>query len=251
MRVQQATDNKAMKVGDLARATGVSIRTLHYYEEIGLLAPTHRTASGHRLYAPADVARLQQIRSLQQIGLSLEQIADCLGRREFSPRRIVELQLQQVRQQIDAQRRLCRRLEALLKHLRSRANVPVEEFIKTVQEMTKMEKYFTLQQMEEIRQRGEKLGPQRIAEVEAEWPKLMEQVRAEMDKGTDPSDPRVQKLAKRWMDLVREFTGGNPEISKSVGRMWQTESNVRGMDTAPMREMMNYISRATAAGKQG
>src|SRR6266540_3219671 len=64
------------KVGDLARRTGLSIRTLHYYDEIGLLSPSHRTGSGHRLYDVDDVARLQRILSLRQLGFSLEEVKD-------------------------------------------------------------------------------------------------------------------------------------------------------------------------------
>ena len=60
-----------MKVGKLAKQTGVSIRTLHHYDEIGLLKPSHRTEAGHRLYTPGDIARLQQIKSLQHLGFSL------------------------------------------------------------------------------------------------------------------------------------------------------------------------------------
>ena len=51
----------------------------------------------------------------------------------------------------------------------------------------------------------------------------MEQVRAEMEAGTDPADGRVQRLARRWMELVEEFTGGDAGIARSVGNMWQQE----------------------------
>ena len=60
------------KVGELARRTGVSVRALHHYEEIGLLVPSWRTESGHRLYSEPDIIRLTQIVSLRQIGLSLK-----------------------------------------------------------------------------------------------------------------------------------------------------------------------------------
>ena len=69
----------ALKVGDLAKQTGVSVRTLHYYDEIGLLSPSHRTEVGYRLYSKDDIIRLQQIVSLKQIGFSLEEIRDCLS----------------------------------------------------------------------------------------------------------------------------------------------------------------------------
>jgi MerR family transcriptional regulator, thiopeptide resistance regulator len=57
------------KVGDLSKRTGLSIRTLHYYDEIGLLSPSHRTESGYRVYGKQDIIRLQQIITLKQLEL--------------------------------------------------------------------------------------------------------------------------------------------------------------------------------------
>lgn len=74
----------AMKVGELAKKTGVSVRTLHYYDEIGLLEPSCHTEAGYRLYTTSDIVRLQQIKSLQQLGFSLEEIRECLERPDFS-----------------------------------------------------------------------------------------------------------------------------------------------------------------------
>jgi hypothetical protein len=71
-----------------------------------------------------------------------------------------------------------------------------------------------------------------------------------MDAGTEPSEERVQRLAKRWMELVREFTGGNPEIERSVSNVWQQEETIHGVDTGHMREMGEYVSRAMAASKK-
>jgi MerR HTH family regulatory protein len=66
------------KVGELAGRTGLSVRALHHYEEIGLLVPSGRTRAGHRLYAEAEVLRLQQIVSLRALGFSLAEIRGCL-----------------------------------------------------------------------------------------------------------------------------------------------------------------------------
>lgn len=109
-------------------------------------------------------------------------------------------------------------------------------------------KYYSPEQLEYLEKRRREVGQERIREVEAEWPRLMEQVRAEMQAGTDPADERVQKLARRWMGLVEEFTGGDPSIARSVGNMWRQEESIHGMDTGEMREMMAYISQANEAG---
>jgi len=71
---------EALKVGELARRTGLTVRALHHYDEIGLLRPSLRTEAGHRLYSEGDVARLQRVLSLRQLGFSLEEVRDCLDR---------------------------------------------------------------------------------------------------------------------------------------------------------------------------
>ena len=55
----------------------------------------------------------------------------------------------------------------------------------------------------------------------------------------DPTDERVQKLARRWMELVEEFTGGDPGIRRSLGNVWQQEESVAGMNTDHMRGLMD------------
>ena len=237
-----------LKVGELARRAGVSVRALHHYDEIGLLAPASRTESGHRRYADAEVVRLQQIVSLRQLGLSLDEIRACLLDPGYSPRRVIDLHIARLREGIAAQRRLCERLEALAGSLDSKEDVSVAEVLETIKEITWMEKYYTPEQLEELKRRGEEIGQERIRQVEAEWPDLMAKVRAEMDRGTDPTSETVRALARRWMELVREFTGGNPGIERSLGQVWQEEEeNVHGIETAPMREMMAYVQKALAA----
>jgi MerR family transcriptional regulator, thiopeptide resistance regulator len=225
------------------------VRTLHHYDEIGLLSPSHHTESGYRLYVADDVARLQQVMSLRQLGFSLEQIRTFLGRPDASALRVIELHLACLDEQIAHQQTLRERLARIADSLRSTGRATVEQLIQVTEGITMFEKYYTPEHLEELRQRREAVGEDCIREVEAEWPRLMAEVRAEMDKGTDPADGRVQELARRWSGLVNEFTGGNPGIAKALKTMYQQEPVVHGMETAPMREMGEYISRALAASE--
>lgn len=238
------------KVGELARRTGLTVRTLHYYDEIGLLSPTRRTDAGYRLYSAGDIARLQHITSLRRLGFSLDEIRDCLDRPDLSLRRVIGLQLRRLKEEIALQRSLCERLEAIEARLSAREDVSVDAFLHSMEVMSMVEKYYTPAQLAEIEERGQHLGEERIRQVEAEWPELMAQVRVEMDRGADPASERVQGLAKRWMALVEEFTGGNPGIEQSLRTMYQQEQTIHGMDTASLREMMAYIGKAMAAAKQ-
>ncbi len=67
-----------MKIGDLAKQTGFTTKTIRYYELTGLLAKPERTESGYRLYGPEDVERLEFIKKAKRLGFSLEDIRDVL-----------------------------------------------------------------------------------------------------------------------------------------------------------------------------
>jgi DNA-binding transcriptional MerR regulator len=68
-----------MQIGEVAEQIGLSLRTIRYYEEVGLVTPTSRTAGGFRLYSESDVARLRLIRRMKPLDLSLEEMKDVLA----------------------------------------------------------------------------------------------------------------------------------------------------------------------------
>ena len=72
------------KIGELARRTGLTVRTLHHYDEIGLLSPAERSDGGHRVYDEADVQRLYRIVSLRSLGFPLDAIARALDSQSAS-----------------------------------------------------------------------------------------------------------------------------------------------------------------------
>jgi len=70
-----------LKIGDFARLAQTNLRTLRYYEELGLLCPSHRSQGGFRYYRRTDVNRVNMIRDLQELGLQLEKIRDLISMR--------------------------------------------------------------------------------------------------------------------------------------------------------------------------
>jgi DNA-binding transcriptional MerR regulator len=235
------------KVGELAARTGLTVRTLHHYDAVGLLRPSGRTGSAHRLYTADDVARLQQILSLKALGFSLDEVRDQLAGAGHDPRRVVCQHLEQARAKAAEYARLAARLAALADALDRTEAVTADEFLNTIVEMTMIEKYYTPEQMDQIKARGEAVGQERILEVQAEWPKLMAEVQAAIDAGMDPTAPEAQAFARRWFGLVAEFTGGDPGIFQSLKTMYQNEDRVAGMDVPAMRPMMEFVGKAGAA----
>src|SRR4051812_22066936 len=129
-----AMSGNAWKIGDLAKQTGLSVRTLHYYDEIGLLRPSQHSESGHRRYGPAELARLQQIVSLRHVGFSLKQIHKFLSQKNFDAVNSLRMQLERMKQQMDEQKKLYNRLEAIANALQSNKRIENQELIQLIQD---------------------------------------------------------------------------------------------------------------------
>ncbi|NOU78275.1 MerR family transcriptional regulator [Paenibacillus sp. LMG 31459] len=123
------------KVGELAKLTGLTVRTLRFYDQTGLFSPSGRTDSGHRLYNEADLSQLQQIVSLKELGLSLEEIKSILGGEQISALEIVNLQTGRVKEQIRQQQILLEQLQHVSKLMQGKTALAVEDFTRLLQAM--------------------------------------------------------------------------------------------------------------------
>ena len=220
---------RCLKVGELARSSGVSVRTLHYYDEIGLLRPSQQTATGHRLYSRADVVRLQQIRSLRSLGLPLKRIAAVLARPDHAPLEVLRAHAAQLRGRIQAETRLCQRLETAAARLEHSDSVSLTDLLETIQEINKMDKfnkYYTPEQLETLARRGEALGAEGMQKAQQDWAELIADVQQAVRDGVDPQSGQGRALAARWDALIDAFTGGDPGIRQSLGRIYQAEPDI-------------------------
>ena len=126
------------QVGELAAATGLTVRTLHHYDAIGLLSPSSRTDAGYRLYAPADVERLYRICLLRRLGLSLADIGTALDEPEWSLRSAMRRHHQELDRKLTLGRQLQRRLAAMITAL-EHGTPDAGELLETLEEMTMLE----------------------------------------------------------------------------------------------------------------
>ncbi len=240
-------DQETLKVGQLAQRTGLSVRTLHHYDQIGLLVPAGRTASGHRLYGSEEIGRLQQIAALRQLGFSLEEIRESLARPGFTLERTLELQMHRLGQQMEHAGRLLERLEKIRLRLKAADRVSVEELMQAIEETIMYDKYYTPEQLEKLEQRRETVGEERIHEVKAEWARLFERFGAEMEKGTDPVDESVLEIARQATGLIQEFTGGDAGIQQSLGHMVSENRESMYAQWGVDPKVAEYMGQAMAA----
>ncbi|MGN6606149.1 MAG: MerR family transcriptional regulator [Jatrophihabitans sp.] len=107
-------DTEALTVGEVAARTGVSVRALHHYDEIGLLTPSARSASGYRLYTAADLDRLHAILVHRALDFGLADIAAMLADPDEGTDERLRRQHRLLRQRIDRQQALLAALEHLM-----------------------------------------------------------------------------------------------------------------------------------------
>src|SRR5918999_5810707 len=238
---------RQLRIGEVARATGVTVRALHHYDEIGLLVPSGRSESGYRLYSGADVGRLYRIRALQGMGFTLAEIGDELLRDGEDPRPALRRHIQRIDERLRLAERLRDRLRDILATL-DRADEPTGQmFIDAIEVMTRMERYYTPEQLEQLGERAEELGEEGLTRAQDDWTRLIAEVEAERQAGTDPADPKLTPLVERWNALIEQFTGGDPGIRASLQKLYETEGPEQASRGAVSAETMAYTKRAMDA----
>jgi DNA-binding transcriptional MerR regulator len=228
------------------------VRTLHHWDEVGLLSP-QRAPSGHHRYSRADVARLYQIVALKRTGLSLDEIAALFASGDPGPAATLRHHLARVERELQDGRELRDRLIGVLAALEGPTGDASCELLKVIEKMTMFEDQLSPETRTWFIERPTEIGEENWNAAIEEWPELISSVRAEMDAGTDPGDAKVQRLMGRWNELQRLFIGDDPDTRTRTGEAWQA---VRAEHAGELRrsprvappEMWDYVQRARAAG---
>lgn len=240
-------DQRRWRTGELAAAAGITVRTLHHFDEIGLLRPAERSPTGHRLYTSADVRRLYQVLALRDLGMPLTDIAATLDHDADDLQLPVQRQLEQVDRRIGALQQLRRRLVAILQAMKQAGDPSVDLLIQAMEAMMQA-KYFTPEQLARLRERHNEVGQDAFSRWQQQWAELNDEARAHVARGTDPSDASVQTLAQRWTDLMDDMTGGDRRILSAM----YAKLDGKGPEAATLgvvsTEAWDYIKRAFAVG---
>jgi DNA-binding transcriptional MerR regulator len=230
-----------LKVGELAARAGMTVRTLHHYDSIGLLVPSARSDAGYRLYGRNDVARLHQIQALRKFGMALADIGAYLDSPEASPLSIVVRQIALLDRQIDEAARMRHTLLALHTQLSNGEAPELSTWLITLEQMTMYEKYFSKEELQQLPIYQNK-------DAEAEWKQLVAQVNDLMASGVPVGDDAAKELARRWIELLERDTAGNQSFMAQLNAMHENEPSVQ-RDTGISMPLKSYIMRAIAEVK--
>jgi DNA-binding transcriptional MerR regulator len=241
--------NRFWKIGELTKAVGLTVRALRFYEEIGLLRPGSRSESGHRIYGENDVVQLQKILSLKQLGIPIKEIKKLLDDGKTSSLGILQMHRKQIEDEKARITELHQRLLKLETVLVHRGNVSVDELIKMMESMSMYEKYLSREQLEKINAGRGKTGKDRASKFKA----LVQLIRDKMEKDIAPTHFSVQKLARKWRELLQEVSGGDRGIEKALEKIFEKERGFRdrfGFDPK-LTEYVEKMLKSTCGATEG
>jgi len=141
-----------LKIGELAKRTGLSVRVLHHYDKLGLLVPSVRSEAGYRLYNREDVARLHKIQVLRRLDVSLSEVGKMLAGTALDLGQTIEEQLSALDRQILQAQQLRERLQHLHLCLQADQEPSLDYWLSTLEMMSVLEKYFTDEQLALMKQ---------------------------------------------------------------------------------------------------
>jgi len=242
-------------IKEFADLTKVTVRTLHFYDQIGLLKPSFQKANGYRVYTDEDLLRLQQIVTLKFMGFSLEQIKDLLGRKGYEVVKSLKVQAEAVQDEISRLRQASRAIAQVLRQLESDGSINhkklihIMEVIQMGEDVKKawQEKFFTEAELKEFAEIGKKYTPETMAAYQQRWTDLIEEIKKNLT--ADPAGAVAQSLAGRWVDLLNEGYGEHPKLKAKIGQAYKTGAIPAGRRPFGP-EVWEFIHKALAVAKK-
>jgi len=229
----RATSRRRWRIGALADATGLTVRTLHHYEHIGLLAAAARSEGRQRLYDEDDVRRLYRIRALRDLGLSLGDIRRMLK----NDRAALGDVLRAHRARVDAEIEQLRKLRSLLDHACADADRDVgpDEVLATIEAMSRI-----VRRSDARRKKGVAPG-----DNGARWRELGDRLRACMKAGEAPSAPRPRAVARAVQARIDEFAGGDRATLEALAHLRRLDPPEDFAGWTPA--LMRYLNQSLAS----
>lgn len=238
-------------VKQLATLAGVSVRTLHYYDEIGLLKPTTVRANGYRSYAEAELFRLQQILFFRELGLGLEQIGAILAAPDFDLVAALQEHRSALAQKIDRMQQLIATVDRTVMHL-------VGEM--RIRTMSKVFEGFSDEQQQRYEEEAaRRYGADTVTQSAARWksysPAQREQIMAEgrqiyLDLAaampTGVASAQTQALLARWHEHLCAFYEPSFELLAGLGYTYEHDAEFNAFFAAIDPALPSFIARAAA-----
>ena len=230
----------AYTVKKLSELSGVTVRTLHFYGEIGLLKPAYHGTNGYRYYEEKELLQLQQILFFKELGFSLKQIQKVLGRNDFdqlaalySHRKSLSLEWEKIGQ-------LLKTVDKTIKHLKGKKKMKDKEIfdgfnITLVKKAKKGESYSAAEEIvgksvknptknaQDVEKRGKAFYENMTKMAHAIFKELVHCI----EKGLDPASDEVQRIIKKHHALTEQIHHATQAMYKAMAQLYREHPEFR------------------------
>jgi DNA-binding transcriptional MerR regulator len=244
--------SRLYRIHEFAELAGVTIKTLHHYDRLGLLK-ARRSESGYRMYAERELERLEQIIALKFLGVPLKQIKGVLDRAALELPDALRLQrkaLEEKQALLSCAIRAIRAAEEALVPGKPADPAILKRIIEVIDmqnEIAVMKKYYSTDEAWEKRRRYYEEGPSE------EWQELYRDIRAAL--GEDPAGETAQALADRWLKLSVRAWSGDPEVQTDSMTAWMDRGHwppamKRRIADFRLEEVTEFIKQAAICARK-
>lgn len=244
---------KFYQVQEFAQLVGVSVRTLHHYDDLGLLKPKAYTKAGYRLYGESELVRLQQILTLKFLGFSLKEIKSLLSSNSLELSTLLRLQREAMKEKLSHLNKTIVAIETAENIIKSTNKIDWQSLIHIIEvinmqnNMDFVKQYYSQQQLDELAKRA---TPEILSKAQQDWSCLIKDVETAVANGLDPSSQTAQELASRWSELIFQFTQGDAGIEKSLKNLYSDQANWPNSFKNPCSDQVSeFISKAMSLHK--
>ncbi|RPD42577.1 MerR family transcriptional regulator [Chitinophaga barathri] len=237
-------------VKKLAEMAGVSVRTLHHYDRIGLLQPSVRTEVGYRLYGEKELLRLQQILFYKEMDFELKTIAELLDDPDFDMVKALLDHKKNLLQKKERIRTLLETLDKTIDHLKNKHTMNHEDLYKGLpkeqaQAWRKEAQERWPDQVKHSEEQLLKMSPEEFETLKANFSANGQQLVSMADK--DPHSPEVQRLIADHYHFILQFWGkpGSPiEAYKGLGDLYASDERYTAANGTPNPAFGQFMQKA-------
>ncbi len=247
----------AYTVKKLSELSGVTIRTLHFYEEIGLLKPAYHGSNGYRYYEEQELLQLQQILFFKELGFSLKQIQKVLGRDDFDQLSALYSHRKSLNQEWEKIGQLLKTIDKTIKHLKGKKKMKDKEIfdgfnITLVKKAKEGTPYFAA---EEIVGKSVKNPTKNVQDVEKREKAFYEKTTKTahaifkelvncIEKGLEPNSDAVQRIIKKHHIFIEQLQNATQEVYVAMAQLYQEHPEFRKQLDPFHPQLAEYMAQA-------
>lgn len=240
-------------VKQLAELSGVSVRTLHWYDEVGLLTPAYTGSNGYRYYETEQMLQLQQILFFRELGFSLKQIQSLLDQEDFDKVKALKAHRQTLENEVLRRKKLIQTIDKTLKHMERKEDMEEKDFYDgfDVEKQKEYEAYLVKyagtaaeDKILECKKKTTAWKNQDWQAVKKEGEEIYKNIVDCIQRGLSPKDEEVQAIIHQHFTLMNRFYVVTQEIYFGLAQLYSEHPDFRRYFEPFHPELVEYLSEA-------